>query len=75
VETRTCPECNHVQPVPTDATERWNLRKCECGERWCPECQRALARVRFVPLGCQGTKYHVSVCRPCRDKLAASDKL
>ena len=70
---RTCSECHGSQPIPADSGHDWPLR-CPCGARWCAFCRAATARVRWQSLGMQGTKYHVSLCVPCRDHARIADQ-
>jgi hypothetical protein len=69
---RTCPECDcaevvHVDQHPTHCPE--------CRMRWCPFCWVLPAVVRWVPIGCQGTPFHVTTCGPCKVRLTKADAL
>lgn len=69
---RTCAECGESETVET---ENYPMRCGACGEKFCPYCFKANATVRWVPLGCQGTAYHVTTCRPCREQQEKAESL
>lgn len=68
---RTC-ECGHAESVDP-ASYPTHCPKCRA--RWCPYCWVRPAVRRWVPMGCQGTPFHVTVCAPCHARQSAADRL
>ena len=68
---RTCAECGHAETVDPST---YPTRCPECRTRYCPYCYVRGADIRWTPIGCTGTSYHVTVCRPCYDHQRAAER-
>jgi hypothetical protein len=71
---RTCLECGCAEVDVCTQNARDTMRCPECRARFCPYCRVRMATRRWVPLGCAGTQYHVSVCATCLPDLITQDR-